>query len=386
MKICFWGNIAGALMGTTEGGGELQIALLAKLLASIGHEIVIIDLTIAKEFITSDGIKVIGLEEWGKGIKVIRTFTHRFPLLYKLLVKQKADLYYCRIRTFQHIITYLASRKVNAKFLLGLASDLDAMSFKMRYKYFYMTNLHDRKNRLWQLFDGIMSEMIYPWLLRKSDYIFVQHEGQRNLLLKRGISSILFPNLIDLKSISFINNPEMKDFIYVGSLDKRKGFELLYYIINKTPEKTYKIVGQPRDVLGDFYYEKLKSFKNVTLLGKLSHSDTMQEIANSCALISTSQMEGFPNTFIEAWACGIPVFSLYVDPGDVITKEKLGSYAEGDLDKFLKIIVNYKTDNGFSSKAKSYVERVHVINDLKKNKVDSLFRKLISDDHSGTIY
>ena len=35
MKICFWGDIAGALTGNTSGGGELQIALLAKALARV---------------------------------------------------------------------------------------------------------------------------------------------------------------------------------------------------------------------------------------------------------------------------------------------------------------------------------------------------------------
>ena len=43
MKICFWGNIGRALKGRTSGGGELQIALLAKALAKGGHEVVLLD-------------------------------------------------------------------------------------------------------------------------------------------------------------------------------------------------------------------------------------------------------------------------------------------------------------------------------------------------------
>lgn len=41
-------------------------------------------------------------------------------------------------------------------------------------------------------------------------------------------------------------------------------------------------------------------------------------------------MEGFPNVFIEAWACGIPVLSLYVDPGSIIERENLGVIVRGD--------------------------------------------------------
>ena len=46
MKVCFWGNIANTLHGDTAGGGELQIALLAKALVKSGL-IVIIDYTIS---------------------------------------------------------------------------------------------------------------------------------------------------------------------------------------------------------------------------------------------------------------------------------------------------------------------------------------------------
>ncbi|MDZ7634098.1 MAG: hypothetical protein U5L72_06520 [Bacteroidales bacterium] len=46
MKICFWGIIADALMGKTGGGGELQIATMAKTLAGLGHEVVVVDLDI----------------------------------------------------------------------------------------------------------------------------------------------------------------------------------------------------------------------------------------------------------------------------------------------------------------------------------------------------
>ena len=42
-------------------------------------------------------------------------------------------------------------------------------------------------------------------------------------------------------------------------------------------------------------------------------------------------MEGFPNIFIEAWACGVPVLSLHVDPGGVIKKEGLGEIADGNI-------------------------------------------------------
>jgi len=58
MRICFWGKIADALKGKTLGGGELQIALLARTMAGLGHEVVVVDLDIREGFRTPDGIMV----------------------------------------------------------------------------------------------------------------------------------------------------------------------------------------------------------------------------------------------------------------------------------------------------------------------------------------
>ena len=299
MKVCFWGNIGKALTGTTSGGGELQIALLAKALARGGHEVVVLDYENTKEFQTDDGIKVYPIEGWDKGIRLIRTFTHRIPRLYSSLINQNADVYYCRISDFRHVLAWAAARKVKAKFILGLAADLEIMNFRMRWKYYYQTHLRN----LWVFFDGFLIEIVYPLLLRKSDYVFVQHEGQKQLLLKKGIKSILFPNLIDLSQIPLIPNPTHDYFIYVGWLDKLKGFTEFFEIVKKSPAYSFMVIGPPRDKTGHKYYEKLKSFKNVSLKGKLNHTDTLRYIASARALISTSHMEGFPNIFIEAWAC-----------------------------------------------------------------------------------
>jgi hypothetical protein len=161
MKICFWGDIGKALIGKTSGGGELQIALLAKALAKGGHEVVVIDSETISEFQTEDGIKVLPIRGWNKGISVLRTFTHRFPMLYTCLKEQKADVYYCRIRDSRHIIAYWAARKVKAKFILGLAEDLDIMKFRMRWKHYFLSAVSD----LWGIINGILCEIVYPLLI-----------------------------------------------------------------------------------------------------------------------------------------------------------------------------------------------------------------------------
>ena len=377
MKICTWGNVAGALQGNTGGGGELQIALVAKALAIAGHEAVVIDFVSETGFVTPEGVKVIPLREWNKGIRFLRTLTKRPWELYKNLVAQKADIYYCQIRDFRHLFAYMAARKNKGKFVIQLASDLDAMGFRMRLKHDYLTSI----DGLWWFFRLCLTELIFPVLLRKADLVLVQHEGQKKTLLKKGIKSVIYNNLIELNEIPEAKDPERKDFVYVGALDKRKGFRELYDLVNKCPSMKFKVIGSPRDKTGHFYFEKLKSNKNVILYGNLCHAETLKHIQNSKALISTSPMEGFPNIFIEAWACGIPVLSLFFDPGSVIEKEKLGVVAKGNIDALIGAMENIKNGAGFSSRTKDWVNGNFAMTEKRIKETDLLFRNVLQKPH-----
>jgi len=372
MKICFWGNIAGAINGRTDGGAELQIALLAKALALVGHEVVVVDLKIKEDFITVEGIKVFKINGFNDGIRFIRTITHRLPKIYCSLKAQHADVYYCRIRDFRHILAYFASRKIGAKFILHMASDLDAMNWRMRFKNYKAIDL----SNLYGWTNSILVEIVHDWILRKADLLLAQHSGQKDILQKRNIKSTVLFNLIDLSRIPLVPNQIQKDFIYVGALDKRKGFVEFFELVKKSPLHTFKVIGSTRDKTGVSIYNKLKSYPNVTLLGELNHYDTLSHIAKSKALISTSLIEGFPNIFIEAWVFGIPVLSLNVDPGDVIKKEKLGVVTNGDIDKLKQAMDNTINTNEFAVRAKAYVEKNHALNANKVKEINDLFCSL----------
>jgi len=378
MKICTWGNVASALKGKTAGGGELQIALLAKALAKGGHEVTVVDIMVKNDFVTDDGVKVFQVKGYDDGIRAIRFFTNRLPKIYASLKAQKADVYYSQIRDFRHLLAYWAAKKNNGIFVLQLASDLDASTLRMKFKYDYLTHF----GGLYWFLKVFLNELIFPWLLRKADMVLVQHEGQKATLQKKGIKSIIFNNLIELNEVPKISDPVQQDFSYVGSLDNRKGFAQFFELAAKAPSATFKVIGQPRDKTAYKYYEKLKQFKNVHLLGRLSHYGTMSQIANSKALVSTSPMEGFPNIFIEAWACGIPVLSLYFDPGGVIKREQLGEVAEGNLDQLINFMVFNKNTSEFSKKSKAYVELNHVLNDNKIYEISCLFSDLFNNRKS----
>lgn len=67
--------------------------------------------------------------------------------------------------------------------------------------------------------------------------------------------------------------------------------------------------------------------KNIEYKGELPLHEVNRILSGSHILVNTSQIEGFPNTFIQAWMRKIPVVSLNVDPDDVIKKNKIGFHS-----------------------------------------------------------
>jgi glycosyltransferase involved in cell wall biosynthesis len=89
-------------------------------------------------------------------------------------------------------------------------------------------------------------------------------------------------------------------------------------------------------------------------------------------------MEGFPNVFIEAWACGIPVLSLHVDPGNVIENEGLGFAARGNMDKLVEAMDNLDHTDSFALKSKRYIKMTHELNPLRVAELNTIFTRVRS--------
>lgn len=357
MRFCFYGGISSALKGLTPGGAELQIALLSKALALKGHEVVIIDPYSKESFVTKEGVNLINIPSWNKGPKGVRLFLYRIPLLWKILTEQNADFYYVRMREYLHLVPYLAAKKTKGKFIIGIAHDLDVLGILKNLKYDYKFNIF----KFFTLY--LPNDLVFNSLLKKSDYITLQHSGQKidanSIKGKTGI----FPNIFDKRNLPVIDNPDQDYFIHVGSLTVLKGTKNLYQLINSLDKRIQIIiVGQPKGRISQKIYAQLNKFENVILKGRQNHKETLRLIANAKALINTSNFEGFPNIFLEAWATGVPVISLKINPGNIINKYNLGICCENDLQKMKTCIELDETHNFDKNKLINYVWEFHDFN------------------------
>jgi glycosyltransferase involved in cell wall biosynthesis len=112
----------------------------------------------------------------------------------------------------------------------------------------------------------------------------------------------------------------------------------------------------------EWIVEALQAQPNITFLGKVAPQKTQQTIADAALLLSTSDEEGFPNTFLEAWSSGTPVISLKLDPDHIIERQELGTVpgtVERAIADIMALMEAPQQRDAIAVRARRYVAEAH---------------------------
>ena len=227
----------------------------------------------------------------------------------RLLTQTKPDLVVCRGgRNRNLLFIAILCRIMNVKLVQFFGSDAD-----LRKNYSDLPTSVRLNIRLFR--SG----------LRFTQYFVVQNEEQRNLLLGQFKRKhvLLCPNIWE--SISLKKHEAQRNIIlWVGNTRKLKRPEWVFEIASNFPDQQFVMIGGKADK--DVYDKCLNlsdNCTNVSFLGGKSFLETSKWFEKAKVLLCTSEYEGFPNTFLQAWANDIPVLST-VNPSNVISDRKLG--------------------------------------------------------------
>ena len=304
MHVCFVAPHAWPVLSRDPhikvmGGAEVQQSILARLLVKQGHRVSMITMDYGqRDRACVDGVTVHKVFRPDEGLPVLRFFHPRLTTMWRALREVDADIYYCRSASiWLWLVTEFCRRRGKRSIYAG-ASDVDFLpevGGQIRYA-------RDR------------------WLYRRglaaADAIVAQNEAQRlTCEANYGRPATVIPSCYELPAQ---RKAAQRDCVlWVAMIQPSKRPELLLEIAARMPQRRFVMIGGPRPGT-EAFYERIRAqaatLPNVEFKGFLPLAQAEPWFDRARVFVNTSAYEGMPNTFLQAWARGVPTVAT-VDVG-----------------------------------------------------------------------
>jgi glycosyltransferase involved in cell wall biosynthesis len=315
-RICIVGlDSLGLLSGEANpryiGGESIQHVLLARAWRDLGHDVSIIvhdeGQGARREF---DGITAIAAHTRHGGLPGLRFFHPRATRLLSALIAADAEIYYQSPAGAYTGITAWFCRTTARRFIFRVASDSDCEKEHGRIQFW-----RDRK--------------LYNYGLHRADVVAAQTEFQAQLLRENhGIESAVVNMMVEQPRAGAQVAKDI-DVLWVSNLRAIKRPELVLELARQLPQVRFTLAGGPMPGAETYYEDMMAAaapLANVTMLGPVRYAQSGALFDRAKIFLNTSSVEGFPNTFLQAWIRGVPVVSFF-DPDSLVKRLQLGRVA-----------------------------------------------------------
>jgi glycosyltransferase involved in cell wall biosynthesis len=306
-----YGAMAGGKRGHV-GGAEHQTSLTARWLAANGYPTTLLtwDEGQPKESVI-DGVRIISICRNEEGLPGLRFFHPRLTGLYKAMRRANADIYYHNSAEY---VTGLAADwcKANGRaFVYSIASDV-ACDPKL------------------PVMDKAYERFLYRRGVVGAHKILVQTQRQKTTLengFRRGAVQLPMPCPgPSEKEFRDVPPPDPNRVVWVGRAAPMKRLEWLLQIAEQLPQLSFELgVANADNEYGRGLRERASKLPNVIWRGTVARADMPDLYRRAMCLCCTSEYEGFPNTFLEAWSFGRPVVTSF-EPDGLIQRLNLGTF------------------------------------------------------------
>ena len=177
-----------------------------------------------------------------------------------------------------------------------------------------------------ELINDNKSRKIYRTGIRKTGYFVLQNKAQEECLVKNygDKKHVIIPNIWPLTNKNGKVSRDI-DFLWVGNFRELKRPQWFIQLAKDNPQYKFAMVGGSAN--GNQLYkdceEKAKRYPNFEFLGRTDFDDVNKLFERARIYVCTSEIEGFPNTFLQSWSNQLPVITTF-DPSDVVKKNNLG--------------------------------------------------------------
>jgi glycosyltransferase involved in cell wall biosynthesis len=296
------------------GGETVQHVLLARAWRDQGHEVSMIvfdDGQGARRVV--DGITLIAAHTRNGGLPGLKFFHPRSSKLFSALMAADADIYYqSPAGAYTGVVAWFC-RMNGRKFIFRVASDSDCEKEHGRLELW-----RDRK--------------LYDYGLKRADLVAVQTEVQAKMLRdNHDLDSKVVNMLVEAPRRGGAPVEKDIDVLWLSNLRSLKRPEMVLELARQLPQVRFTLAGGPcPHPWGYTYYDDVKAaaarLPNVSMPGGVRYTESGEWFDRARVFLNTSSIEGFPNTFLQAWIRGVPVVSFF-DPDGLIRRLQLGHVA-----------------------------------------------------------
>jgi glycosyltransferase involved in cell wall biosynthesis len=323
------------------GGAERQQWYLARALAMSGWNVVVGVRGGLKpgERPEIQGVEFVGLDARRQ---ILRSWQ-------ALLSSERPDWWYWRTASHLYGPVAALARMSRVRTIFSAAFDRDV----------YPRRALSRRSRWWPL---------YASGLFLTDRILVQHSGQLSALSPRWRAKARLVRSIAAPDACAASHFQRDRYVaWVGMLRAPKRPDILVEIAERMGDVRFVVCGGPTghrspDGYGEQIAQTLSRMPNVTFLGRVPIARCQEIVANAALLLCTSDEEGFPNTFLEAWSGGTPVVSLTIDPDGFVERRRLGavsSTVSNTVPVIRRLLDSPQERERIAARAREHVARYH---------------------------
>lgn len=299
MKVFIWTKFVDSLYRKEGyiGGIAIQMNNWAEIFAQKGWDVFSLSTKEKREYNKITFLRY-------PSVRFIGIFIEWFLSMYYILTK-RPDIIITRGASRNTLPLALFSKVTKSKLVFFGASDSDFIIGE-------------------ELINSDKNKVLYRNGLKKIKYVVAQNEKQQSLLKDNygEKNCIIIPNIWPTGVVT--KQKKDIDFLWVSNFRDLKRPEWFIKLAQENPQYKFAMIGGSTDrVLYNKCEQAAKEIPNLAFLGKKSLDETNEYFKQARCFICTSTMEGFPNTFLQAWSNNIPVLTTF-SPSKLVEKHSLG--------------------------------------------------------------
>ena len=311
------------------GVAEVQQCFIARALQRAGYRVTIVTGDFGQPAETDvDGMRVLAVQRSGLNLPGLRYFHPRLTSIWQALRRADADIYYQRCASAITGVVVAFARTYRRRSLFSAASDIDLLPGK------------DNSNKGWR------DRQLFGYGLKHASAVVLQNPlQQQRLQAWTGRSAPRVASCYALPARRAASEPGL--VLWVGMMRVAKRPELVLDLAERLPQLRFRIIGGPSSSGdADHYYQQMAAraatLPNVEFLGFVPYADAEPHFDAASVFLNTSLVEGFPNTFLQAWARAVPSVSFF----DCGARDAIGALGAvvPDLDAMAAALQQLATD------------------------------------------